>query len=281
MNLRRPQEALRRFSVYLSRVPSAAYFLAYLAAVPTFACVYASLPGAFYSSTAHLEPAMATELLRLADDLQAEILSPTVSHASSPFRQSTEAPAAIKLDALKVHFNEARRDSITGRILATVTDRDGRSFEWYGDTSVAAFPVDARLTRRPRFGNSHDRSLWIDLRWSRYPEPEFSQDDQRDIEQRIFGTPYGGLGLAILSVPPALFEQFRNHMEAVGGFPSGFWEAYPRMLYLSIVTITTLGFGDIVPLSPSARSAIGAEVIIGVVLVGLFLNSLAHESGDG
>ena len=47
---------------------------------------------------------------------------------------------------------------------------------------------------------------------------------------------------------------------------------FPRMLYLSMVTITTLGFGDIVPLTSITRMLIGLESTIGVVILGWFVN---------
>jgi hypothetical protein len=278
MKLRRVQRALRNFSAILASVPSAAYFLAYLLAVPAFACLYATFPGAFYSSTSHLEPSMATQLSRLAEELQAEVLNPTVGPPPRETRRSTESLDTLHLDSLVVHFNDATRDSIVGRVLATVTDANGRRFDWFGDAALRAPPRDDRFARAVRFPDPAARSLFIDLIWARYPEPEFSDRDQRAIEHRIFSRPYGGPGLVILRVPPALFEHFRKHMDAVGGLPSGFWETLPRMLYLSIVTITTLGFGDIVPLTARARAAVGTEVVIGVILVGLFLNSLARES---
>ena len=43
-----------------------------------------------------------------------------------------------------------------------------------------------------------------------------------------------------------------------------------RMLYLSATTITTLGLGDIVPVTDPARWAVGCEAVLGVILVGLF-----------
>ena len=39
-------------------------------------------------------------------------------------------------------------------------------------------------------------------------------------------------------------------------------------LYYSVVTFTTLGFGDIVPLDKGARLVVGAEVILGYVMLG-------------
>lgn len=45
-------------------------------------------------------------------------------------------------------------------------------------------------------------------------------------------------------------------------------------LYFSSVTVTTLGYGDIVPDSPFTKLLTGLQALSGVVLVGLFLNSL-------
>lgn len=57
---------------------------------------------------------------------------------------------------------------------------------------------------------------------------------------------------------------------------SGLW---PRMCYFSAITITTLGFGDITPVSSWARLLVGSEAVSGVVLIGLFLNATAKKWG--
>jgi hypothetical protein len=53
-------------------------------------------------------------------------------------------------------------------------------------------------------------------------------------------------------------------------------------LYYSVVTFTTLGFGDIIPITNIARAAVGAEVILGYVMLGglisIFANKLARRS---
>lgn len=51
---------------------------------------------------------------------------------------------------------------------------------------------------------------------------------------------------------------------------------YITCLYYSTVTITTLGFGDISPISQLAQIITMAESIMGLVIIGLFLNSIAH-----
>jgi Ion channel len=55
---------------------------------------------------------------------------------------------------------------------------------------------------------------------------------------------------------------------------------YYRMFYFSAITITTTGFGDIVPITEGARLTVAFETILGVILIGLFLNSLSFKIGE-
>jgi hypothetical protein len=47
-------------------------------------------------------------------------------------------------------------------------------------------------------------------------------------------------------------------------------------LYFSVVTLTTLGYGDILPIYPLGKVIVSTQTIFGVITVGLFLNSLAE-----
>ncbi len=57
---------------------------------------------------------------------------------------------------------------------------------------------------------------------------------------------------------------------------------FKSYLYYSVVTLTTLGYGDIVPLTNRARFAVGVEVGLGYVMLGglisIFANKLARRS---
>lgn len=48
--------------------------------------------------------------------------------------------------------------------------------------------------------------------------------------------------------------------------------------YFSIITITTLGYGDIVPIFPLTRVIAALQALLGVGLIGLFLASLGSEA---
>jgi hypothetical protein len=50
------------------------------------------------------------------------------------------------------------------------------------------------------------------------------------------------------------------------------------MLYFSAVTITTVGYGDVVPLTGAARFFAAFEATLGIILLGLFISSLAARA---
>lgn len=48
-------------------------------------------------------------------------------------------------------------------------------------------------------------------------------------------------------------------------------------LYFSVVSITTLGYGDILPNSSVAQMTASSESLLGIILIGLFLNALSIQ----
>lgn len=79
-------------------------------------------------------------------------------------------------------------------------------------------------------------------------------------------------------VPDHIKERFRQLRDEDEGRSTGrTMDTFVRTLYLSAVTITTVGYGDIVPLTDLARAAVATEAITGIILIGLFLNALAYE----
>jgi hypothetical protein len=77
--------------------------------------------------------------------------------------------------------------------------------------------------------------------------------------------------LIVLWAPPALLVQ---------GAPMTYDALVPRLEYYSFVTLTSLGFGDIVPLHPAARAATIFESLIGVLYPAVLLGYLVSlETG--
>jgi len=82
---------------------------------------------------------------------------------------------------------------------------------------------------------------------------------------------------SILWIPPSTAAVLQRLSTAGTGDPKEASGLLIRMCYFSATTITTLGFGDITPVTTVARVLAGIEAVTGVVLIGLFLNAVAQK----
>lgn len=57
---------------------------------------------------------------------------------------------------------------------------------------------------------------------------------------------------------------------------------YPEFIYFSVVTMTTLGFGDMIPATPPARMLAAAEALVGQIFLTVFVARLVglHLAGS-
>jgi hypothetical protein len=116
---------------------------------------------------------------------------------------------------------------------------------------------------------------------------EFSvQETQQDL---LCGVQIGPLAAGLVRAPAtaaaiATRPDTAISLSALLHAKSGFTDRLPgrpaRAVYLSAVTITTLGFGDVVPVSDGARLLVASEAVVGVVLAGLFLNAVTRRRGS-
>lgn len=68
---------------------------------------------------------------------------------------------------------------------------------------------------------------------------------------------------------------------AIQGLHSGPWhENFSDAAYFSFVTLTTLGYGDILPLTPLAKVLAYLEAIVGVFYMAIVVSSLVSSSGS-
>jgi len=90
------------------------------------------------------------------------------------------------------------------------------------------------------------------------------------LKERLFF----GYGSPTILLNNCFEDELAKFLKESNGFTSNASDNFMRMFYLSAMTITTIGYGDIVPMTPCARISVTAEGIFGVFLIGLFLNSL-------
>lgn len=76
--------------------------------------------------------------------------------------------------------------------------------------------------------------------------------------------------IILFAFPYYLFPQ---NLCTVNSEIKTFWDG----IYFSIVTLTTLGFGDIYPITLCGKILVISEALIGIILIGLFLNAISHK----
>jgi hypothetical protein len=93
--------------------------------------------------------------------------------------------------------------------------------------------------------------------------------------QRLFPTDAGPAGRGPhLSIDEFTYRLLFRHYKAQTGDPTYASGAFLRMLYFSATTQTTLGLGDITPVSTLARVLVMVQALLGIITIGVFLNNL-------
>lgn len=255
-----------RMSIVLGTVPSLIWASLYLLSIPLFAAFYTFLPEkSFYQST-------------IVHDV-------TYKQDQKLFEGEIEAWAAV---AITSRLSEA---------IERVTAQKPKEVSFYADYSPGQFWP--RLLASAKFNNSESLDLHFQLgamthvtytKNLDYVPPKITEEYSEGfdlmaqcksdegvnckaqlVEQELKPDRY-------FSAPLGLNDRvFKLRTEASGLNATTDLHTFGRMLYLSAVTITTLGYGDIVPLTDAARIAISCEAVGGIILIGLFLNALAYE----
>ena len=97
------------------------------------------------------------------------------------------------------------------------------------------------------------------------------------MQERIFNAmpkAYGSAYLCLIPIYAIIYYLFPALLNAEQS------RSFIACLYFSVVTITTLGYGDITPSGDLGFSIAASEAVLGVVLIGLFLNSLSRVRSE-
>jgi len=250
------RETLLRWSRLLGNVPSLFYAMLYLLAIPVFAREYANRPEMFYHSTIKFDPAGEEAEREARHAVEAYLKGAMDSLPRPTVGNYTVRPDAqsLSLDDYEPYLN------YHGQVVF--------SMMVYGDSGEYYSGRRMRITM-PHFPHS---PLEVAL-----PYP--GHDSLRFIawgNALINGYRVTNANALPDSVQAAM-QRYSLANRGFGGYTRSYWS---RAMYLSAVTITTLGYGDIVPITETTRRLVSVEAVLGVVLVGLFLNSLALESAS-
>lgn len=267
------RKTLTKLSGWLGRLPSLGYAFVYLLLIPLFATLYCLLPNnSFYHSTVQYEYSMSSETHNVRQALNNRIeenIKQSYSRTLLSMRGWSLNPTFVY-----VHSLTSRDDVISFR-LSFVLKKTSSQQDLYFDPLVS-FPSATRFTIKDA-----DNTEPIDFKFvtiedfGNYTVGSSSQE----IIDALFPSNDPDLAgnIRYLRVSPQLSLQMQSMSRGLQGFPSGFSGNFVRMFYLSASTITTLGYGDITPITTTSRILVSMEAIIGIVMLGLFLNALSFE----
>ena len=245
---------LRKISIYLAKLPSLGYAIIYILLIPTFAWVYTFYPFEFYHATIKYEKkTLDAEAITILNDIQSII----VSNCKKAYNADV-----VKLGSWETNVNEISIHSLKyedGTISFKLSTHLKRLKPNYQEMYES---ITVKMPRDPIISNTDSYIRIIELDHGNTLELVKPID-----YTKLFPSENDGL---IFGIPLDLNKKLYYFTYGVSGFPSLLKDNYWRMLYLSSVTITTLGYGDIVPLTTTTRMLVSAEAILGIIIIGLF-----------
>ena len=253
----------------LGRIPSSLLFAIYFLSIPFFALLYSlAFPNSFRHSTLAYEPAAREERRQLAEDIRLDLINQ--NNAANNLIAKWE-DKVIWMNTISLNLDDA-----------TVDDE-----EMYFSISCVYYQAGSGSTAKINTVNRAMFHLAMPIKPEAEDE-EFAYRKVRIVNSGESPVPYyilfrhsfQGMPFARLEsywgISKWQSHQIERQAIYIRGL-TGSFDDFLTMLYFSAVTITTLGFGDIVPVTGMSRFTVGIEATWGIFVVGLFLNSLAYE----
>ena len=266
----------RKRSFGLKRICARYWALLYLALIPIYAAIYYFLiPNHFYHSTVQYEQSFNQDASNILKGLKDEI--------TNNFREKHKSDIAtiygynIHIGSLKIRelnikedevsfslgFNIGRPDAgghLSPIVKYSLKDREEllelAKGEWIHNKFLTTEELEVPLPQLPDNANMYDLLRTIIPR-------DYAKDVVPDV--------------VMMPISSKLDSEIRNYASGTRGFPAKSSGHFMRLLYLSAITITTVGYGDILPITTTARALVSSEAILGIIIIGLFLNSLWYE----
>lgn len=259
-----------RIQSFTARVPAMFFLISYVAIIPVFALYYSSVAAEFYHSTAKYEANILGDGSQLRQDLEAAVRDQFLTANGENIKEVDGWLLDIRQFSIsKASFQDGRLYfQAYMRSLSNNGMMIGGPRGFYIDAGPS-FVVGGRGAEDRivvKIPHSDEERHW--------PVPD----------SEIFSTTEVGFARTArgaIAIPSELQERITSLQDSFDGFPARSSGAFGRLLYFSAVTQTTLGFGDIVPISDRTRLVVGIQSVLGIILIGLFLNSLAGARSSG
>ncbi len=262
------------------------YGIFYFVAIPVFAFIYTFFPTGFYQSTVVQEGVVQNVQDQISESL-AEVLRKKLSSSNGLSMRSQKfschknnnSPITRTIHAVSPFFEYENGNKSATAVWASVTlleeCQDGTWLQtlfninadilygYHRKVHFTEFIPSFQFAGKSSFGEIFDliktTKIQCDELKVYFTGLAFNDDNcaliMNDDETQRFAF---------------LLDQYN---QSLNGKISGHNE-FLRMFYLSTVTITTLGYGDIVPITDTTRFLVALQSILGLLFMALFVDSL-------
>lgn len=259
---------LSHFSLKLAEFPSLAYAAVYVVVFFIFAGIYTWEADLFGHSALVQERAKTNSEAIIRENIGLSIQQSLRSRYVSDPALGNDWRLSRSVQVLRSRVTE--EGVITLRMAIRCERKTREVANIYAVLRLQRFTVERPpITKLQLFGvtpeDFPDLSLW-------------GIDRDRLLDVLFGANAVNGPRWSVAAADRVIQEMKMLEDRAEGKTTPGTGDTFVRMMYFSAVTITTTGFGDIFPVSTLARALVAAEALLGVVLIGLFLNSIFHEA---
>lgn len=245
---------------YIKRPPQI-HLVVYAAVITGFAFLYNARSADFYHPYVRYEPTMAAEATAIRGVLE-EALKVTATRRADLTANYRLVPEKISIKSIRPEGG-----ALVLMIALAIDRTKGKE-----DDATIYFTVPARIGQDigiefdPSQTKNESLRAYLDFKEAGMEKLSFLNDGEMTHwkVQNAFGE---------LIIDPKQFVRIQRFLAAYAGFPRDIPGSLGRMFYFSAVTITTVGYGDIVPMTDTARALTATEATIGIILLGLFVTS--------
>jgi hypothetical protein len=266
------------------KIPSLTFLIIYVSLIPIFGLIYNSFPNEFYHSTNKYEEYVEIDKNEIMTELQQFLrINLQKSHGKQIFVRDT---IFFDINTIEISDFSIDKNEATFRLFGSFLDKELTPRSGSG----AYFNIilfNHRDSTPDTLETGELTKSYPVCSLKKNPDFELKADELFNIGKlkinsgSDWASYYTGRGpdyaCSSYPIPISITDKIDAYSSALRGFPSYSSGNFHRMLYFSAMTITSVGPGDIVPISTRARYFVALEPILGIIISGLFLNSLANR----
>lgn len=254
-----------------------AYLLVYVALIPAYAFVYSSLEGHFYQATWRLDQTFRNHEAAVVSELIELVTTLVRNHQSSDYKVTSEdfttGPDGLQLGPHDVRFHVDWTVDVAGANGYVYSLAQSDWIIVAPPTEVGVDYADSQKLFEMPFSATISRRFARQLPPNR--EGQFTKWDEH-FEGYVINTADGPARLTgSVKLTRDLFLDILRLRWVNDGHTIAARGSFWRFIYFSAITQTTVGYGDIVPLTDLARGCVASQAVLGVIVIGFFLNAVA------